>query len=231
MASNFPTSLDDASGVGSGTGPVPATTDTTDSPSHAALHQKTGDAVVAVESKVGTGASTPTANTVLGGTGSGTSAWGTVSNAQIASGVDASKLTTGTLPTARLDTVAFEGALSSSQAVTNINLSNVLLTNEITDTHNAHPASSASWACPTGEDGWYLVGFRYIFETGTTGLFGRIVVGSDSYWAPGTTNNPGGSISVLASVTAGQLIYSSVQHSTGSTKNLTAATLTILRLR
>jgi len=76
VASNFPTSLDDANGVGSGTGPVPATTDTTDSPSHAALHQTTGDAVVAVESKVGTGASTPTAGTVLTGDGSGTSSWG-----------------------------------------------------------------------------------------------------------------------------------------------------------
>ena len=85
MATNFPTSVDDASSVFDGThrSADEALSSTTGGPAHHALHQNVGLAINAIEDKVGTGASTPAANTVLTGTGSGTSAWATVSTAMI----------------------------------------------------------------------------------------------------------------------------------------------------
>jgi len=54
---------------------VPANTQLNGPPDHTALHNQLGVAVEAVETKVGTGGSTPTNGTVLTGTGNGTSAW------------------------------------------------------------------------------------------------------------------------------------------------------------
>lgn len=86
MAANFPVSKDDVSTVGDGTHPSAdeALSSTVGGPAHHALHQNTGEAIRAIEDKVGTGASEPAANTVLTSTGSGTSVWGTVATAMIA---------------------------------------------------------------------------------------------------------------------------------------------------
>ena len=51
----------------------------------AASHNVQSDAIIATQTKIGTGSSTPAANVVLTGTGTGTSAWATISNAFIAS--------------------------------------------------------------------------------------------------------------------------------------------------
>ena len=69
MATNYPTSLDDATSLPepSAGATIPAAADTNRS-----------QAIKAVQAKVGIGASTPTANTVLRGTGTGTSAYGQV---------------------------------------------------------------------------------------------------------------------------------------------------------
>lgn len=48
------------------------------SPAHHTQHSNENDEIVAVETKIGTGASTPVASTVLTGTGIGTSAWQTL---------------------------------------------------------------------------------------------------------------------------------------------------------
>ena len=58
---------------------------------HSNLHGVLSEAAVAIEGKIGTGASTPVANRVLRGSGTGTSAW-----AQVALATDVS----GTLPLA-----------------------------------------------------------------------------------------------------------------------------------
>jgi len=71
MPTNYPTSIDAFTN--------PATTDYEDTIPHATQHQNHNDSVTAVETKVGTGASTPVANTVLRGTGTGTSSWTQVS--------------------------------------------------------------------------------------------------------------------------------------------------------
>lgn len=86
MATNFPTSADDATTVGGDSLPAAGTalSDSTEGhPSHSDLHENVGDAVQAIEAKVGTGSSTPAANTVLTGTASGTSGWATVDTAMI----------------------------------------------------------------------------------------------------------------------------------------------------
>lgn len=86
MATNFPTSADDATTVGGDSLPAAGTAlsdSTAGHPSHSDLHENVGDAVQAVEAKIGTGSSTPAANTVLTGTGSGTSGWATVDTAMI----------------------------------------------------------------------------------------------------------------------------------------------------
>ena len=74
MATNYPGSLDTSTQQPSPT----ASTEMDDSGfEHDVVHTNHSGAIIAVETKVGTGASTPVANSVLGGTGSGTSAWTT----------------------------------------------------------------------------------------------------------------------------------------------------------
>ena len=85
MTTNYPSSLDAASTVGGGTKPE-STTPLDESgeghPVHSAMHQNVGDALVAIETKLGTGSSTPAANKVLLSTGSG-SEWGTVTGSMM----------------------------------------------------------------------------------------------------------------------------------------------------
>lgn len=67
---NYPTSLDSATDYNG--------TDKVDVVDHASMHSGTEDALVALETKLGTGDSTATDNKVLTGTGAGTSAWATI---------------------------------------------------------------------------------------------------------------------------------------------------------
>lgn len=86
MTTNYPTSLDAASTVGGGTKPE-STTPLDESgeghPVHSAMHQNVGDALLAIETKLGTGDSSPASNKVLVASGAG-SAWGEVAQAMIA---------------------------------------------------------------------------------------------------------------------------------------------------
>src|ERR1035437_7579266 len=67
---SFPTSLDTSSTL-----PNPTGTSTQASPDHAALHTNSNVAIIAIETKLGTGASTPSSTNLLVSTGTGTSAW------------------------------------------------------------------------------------------------------------------------------------------------------------
>tara|TARA_Y100000004_G_C8956716_1_gene431184 strand:- start:448 stop:1635 length:1188 start_codon:yes stop_codon:yes gene_type:complete len=89
--SDFPTSLDTTTNlpVASGLSGVELDGDGNANKVHSNLHGTTDTAVVAIETKMGTGASTPTSGNVLRGTGTGTSAW-----AKVALTTDV----TGTLP-------------------------------------------------------------------------------------------------------------------------------------
>lgn len=57
----------------------PQSTDKLSSPSHSQQHQSHNDEIIQVETKIGTGSSTPTSGKVLRATGTGTSSWSQVS--------------------------------------------------------------------------------------------------------------------------------------------------------
>lgn len=104
---NFPTSKDDATSL-----PNPTGSSTQDNPDHGALHTNENAAIIALESKVGTGATTPTNNTILRGDGAGTSSWGQVTSAQLAAIISdetgsgsAVFANTPTLVTPKVDTI------------------------------------------------------------------------------------------------------------------------------
>jgi len=86
MSTNFPGSLDNNTTL-----PNPGSGNYTDAPSHASQHSNENDAIKAVETKIGTGASTPVNNRVFRGNGTGSSEW-----AQVVLTTDV----TGTLPVA-----------------------------------------------------------------------------------------------------------------------------------
>lgn len=107
MSTNFPTSLDNGTTL-----PNPTASNATTSPSHSSQHANVNDAVKATQTKVGIGSSTPTANTILFGTGTGTSAWTQLTSAQLAAslsdetGTGSSVFaTTPTLVTPKIDTI------------------------------------------------------------------------------------------------------------------------------
>jgi hypothetical protein len=70
MATNFPTSLDNSTSL-----PYPTATNDTNSPSLAGGQDNQNDAVIATQTKLGTGASTPSGTFLLISTGTGTSGW------------------------------------------------------------------------------------------------------------------------------------------------------------
>lgn len=157
---------------------------------------------------------------------------GSILNAALAAGIDAAKVTTGTLPTARLDTVAFEGRLSSAQSIPNNVLTAVSWTSEVTDTHNGHLASGTTWTVPAGQAGWYMSTFNYNFEDTASVAAARIVAGGDDF-RPGLRdgNLESDTITILTQLAVGETVFASVHHSSGGAKNLDAAYLSILRLR
>lgn len=71
MSTNFPGSVDDGTTL-----PNPGANAPTNNPSLSGGQTNQNDAIKAIEAKVGTGASTPSAGKIFRGTGSGASAWG-----------------------------------------------------------------------------------------------------------------------------------------------------------
>lgn len=187
MTTNYPTSLDAASTVGGGTKPE-STTPLDESgeghPVHSAMHQNVGDALLAIETKLGTGSSTPAANKVLLSTGSG-SEWGTVTGSMMTDNtvgqtqigtnavgadelrddaVNANHLQGSTLKsTVTASSLQSVGTLSSLTVSGDINANGVV---KITDGSEASP--SLTFTSDTG-NGMYLSGTDELsFATGGT---------------------------------------------------------------
>jgi hypothetical protein len=123
MATNYPAAKDDGTSL-----PSPTGTNTQNNPDHAALHSNSNAAIIAVETKVGTGATVAAANTLLYGTGAGTSAWQGLTSAQLASILSdetgsgsAVFATTPTLVTPKVDTIN-ENTLNNGVTVGGVNL-------------------------------------------------------------------------------------------------------------
>jgi hypothetical protein len=166
MSSLFPTTQDDATTL-----PNPAGTDKTNSPDHASLHGNANDAIKAVEAKVGTGASTPTANTLLRGNGVGTSVWGQLTSAQLAASLSdetgtgaAVFATTPTLVTPQVDTIN-ESTPTNGVTIDGLNVkdsklntNNSVVTANITDSAvtpaKLQSGTGSSWAWQSWTPTW-----------------------------------------------------------------------------
>lgn len=138
MSTKFPGAVDDGTSL-----PDPSTSNNTSSPSHAGLHDTTNAAIKAVESKLGTGASTPAANTILFGTGSGTSAFQSLTSAQLLATVSDETgsgslvfANTPTLVTPKIDTIN-ESTTSNGVTVGGVNMKS-----GVVSTSNAIPTAA-----------------------------------------------------------------------------------------
>lgn len=123
MSSNFPAALDNGTSL-----PNPSSGNAPNSPSHAGLHDNENSGIIATQTKVGTGASTPVVNTFLLGTGTGTSAWTSPTSAQVAAAVSDETgsgalvfATTPSLVTPKVDTIN-ESTLNNGVTVGGVNL-------------------------------------------------------------------------------------------------------------
>jgi hypothetical protein len=117
---SYPTSIDDGSTL-----PNPTGTSTQASPDHAALHTSENTSIIAVETKLGTGASTPSGSNLLVSTGTGTSAWSkTAPTGTIVGTSDSQTLTNKTLTSPTVNTPTITNATISADAVSGYTTSN-----------------------------------------------------------------------------------------------------------
>lgn len=142
-------------------------------PTHTALEGKQEEELKAVQTKVGTGSSTPTATTVLAGTGVGTSAWtaptgtGTpvYSNSPTlvapALGTPASGVATNLTGTASGLTSGITNALASATTTVNVSSATAPTANQVL---TATSGTAATWQTPSGGGG----GLSYSSVAGTT---------------------------------------------------------------
>lgn len=172
--SNFPTSVDDNTTLPN-VGPNSVTNVT----SHSSLHDNTSQAVIALEDKVGTSASTPSSsNPFFMATGTGTSAWSSASTASSALGLGSLALlsvvnltsnVTGTLPVANGGT-----GVTSAAALTAL-VGNLLFPVGAlyTSTASTNPSTALGFGTWTAyAQGQVLVGVGTSDQTFTAGATG-----------------------------------------------------------
>lgn len=123
MSTLYPGALDTGTSL-----PNPSSSNAPNSPSHAGLHTSENGAIIATQTKVGTGASTPVANTLLFGTGTGTSAWTALTSANLAATVSDETgsgslvfATTPTLITPKVDTIN-ENTLNNGVTIAGVSI-------------------------------------------------------------------------------------------------------------
>jgi len=120
MATNFPTSLDNSTSL-----PYPSSGNFTNAPSLAGLNDNQNDALIATQTKLGIGASTPTSGKFLTGTGTGTSAWAnTVPAGTVVGTSDSQTLTNKTLTSPTISSPVITNATISTDLITGYTTSN-----------------------------------------------------------------------------------------------------------
>lgn len=125
----------------------PVATDKLASPGHSALHRSHNAEIVAVETKVGTGSSTPVANRVLRGNGTGTSAW-----AQVDPSTDLTTLTSATLRALITDETGTGSAVfGTSPSITTPAITSPSITTSINDSNGNEVIKTPATASATNE--------------------------------------------------------------------------------
>lgn len=146
MATDYPGAVDTTSKL-----PNPSASNFTNNPTHAGLHDNENDAIKAIQTKVGIGATTPAANTLLVGTGAGTTAWQGLTSAQLLAILSdetgtgsAVFATTPTLVTPKVDTIN-EATGGNGTTIGGVNIrSGALNTNNSVVTANITDAAVTS---------------------------------------------------------------------------------------
>lgn len=169
---SYPAALDTSVSL-----PNPTGTNTQNNPDHAALHTAENVAIIALEGKVGTGANTPTASTLLFGTGTGTSAWTQLTSAQLLATLtdetgtgSAVFATTPTLVTPKVDTIN-ESTPANGVTIDGLNIKdNKLNTNDSVVTANITDSAVTSAKVAAGAAVQFAYNQVATAATGTTVL-------------------------------------------------------------
>ncbi len=120
MATNFPTSLDNSTSL-----PYPSSTSARNAPSLAGGQDNQNDSLIAIQTKLGIGASTPTSGKFLTGTGTGTSSWAnTVPAGTVVGTSDSQTLTNKTLTSPTISSPTITNATISTDLITGYTTSN-----------------------------------------------------------------------------------------------------------
>ena len=120
MATNYPTSLDNSTSL-----PYPSATSARNAPSLAGGQDNQNDSLIAIQTKLGIGASTPTSGKFLTGTGTGTSSWAnTVPAGTVVGTSDSQTLTNKTLTSPTISSPTITNATISTDLITGYTTSN-----------------------------------------------------------------------------------------------------------
>ena len=120
MATNYPTSLDNSTSL-----PYPSSTSARNAPSLAGGQDNQNDSLIAIQTKLGIGASTPTSGKFLTGTGTGTSSWAnTVPAGTVVGTSDSQTLTNKTLTSPTISSPTITNATISTDLITGYTTSN-----------------------------------------------------------------------------------------------------------
>lgn len=120
MATNYPTSLDNSTSL-----PYPSATSARNAPSLAGGQDNQNDSLIAIQTKLGIGSSTPTSGKFLTGTGTGTSSWAnTVPAGTVVGTSDSQTLTNKTLTSPTISSPTITNATISTDLITGYTTSN-----------------------------------------------------------------------------------------------------------
>lgn len=198
MATNFPTSIDDGTSL-----PYPSSTDDLSSPNLAAGQGNQNDAVIAVETKVGTGSAsqTPTAGYILRSTTDGESTWDLSypTSATLVGLTDTQTLTNKTIDAANNTITNLSGSDIASGTITSTQIAN----NTITST-NIDAASVGALFFPVGCIYTETTGINpnTTFGFGTWVAFGegRVLIGNGTSDETYTAGDTGGASNTTLTV-------------------------------
>ena len=207
MTPNYPTSLDNGTSM-----PNPTSTSTRNNPSLADGQTTQNEAIIALETKVGIGSATPSLNTVLRGTGSGTTAF-----EQVVLTTDVS----GILP------VANGGTGSSTQTFVDLagDLGNTVTSPEVVSTHLTAPLPIAQGG--TGSTTQNFVDLTTAQTIAGLKTFSNQITGNDGgiINVSGSSANNGLTITMNSSAASNPALYVSDDTNYAQSGNLIEAKL------